>query len=61
MRTTVKIAHGHKQEQYESMPRADAPESEWQELIGSKKERAKRSRDVAAKAAQVAMGVLSNQ
>ena len=61
MRTTVNIAYGHEQEQYESMPHADAPESEWQELIESKKERVERSRGVAAKAAQLAIGVRSNQ
>ena len=34
MRITVKVAYGHEEEQYQSMPHADAPESEWQELIG---------------------------
>ena len=66
MRTTVNIAYGHEQEQYESMPHADAPESDWQ-LIGPKRGSNKEpghkdgSKGVAAKAAQLAMGVRCKQ
>ena len=61
MRTTVNIAYGHEEEQYDSMFDVDAPIFEVQKLFESKKERVERSRGVAAKAAQLAMGVRSKQ
>ena len=51
MRTTVNIAYGHEEEEYDSMFNPFAPISEVD------KERVERSRGVAAKAAQLAMGV----